>query len=373
MPTALCCFFEAYPPASGAASVSYNLAKFLPGRCVLVQLNGRGGRLAIDGDVEVVSLAGASESRLQRLKRLPGFVSEMVAEIQRADAGLVILEGASWAFYHWMLLRGIRGAVPRAKIVYHSHNVEYQLRVQRHNRAIATLTRWAEGRLLTHADVVTAVSQVDRDEFVRLYGVRPMLLPNGVDMGKFARPNATIIDRLRKQYRIDRKTMLFAGFYGYHPNREAIDFLRSQVMPAVRDRYPTATLAFSGGGAPYEDEWIRNVGSVPYDEFAPFVAACGIALAPIFSGSGTRLKILEAMAAGLPVVATRKAAEGLPVSDGEEILFAQDGGQFVNRIAQLFENPDLAQSLRARARLMVAKSFAWEAITERFARDVATL
>ncbi|MGC2760730.1 MAG: hypothetical protein WA206_05430, partial [Candidatus Binatus sp.] len=117
---AIISFYEAYPPASGAASVSYNLAKFLSGSSVLVQLGRHDGRFVTADGVEVVTLAGASESRPQRLGRLPGFVNRMVAEIRRAAPDVVILEGASWAFYHWMLLRRIRRAIPQTKVVYHS-------------------------------------------------------------------------------------------------------------------------------------------------------------------------------------------------------------------------------------------------------------
>jgi glycosyltransferase involved in cell wall biosynthesis len=363
----VCCFYESYPPASGAASVSYNLAKFSSGSRVLLQLGSREERLVTTDNVQIVTLAGASQSRRERLARLPGFVNRMVAEIRRAEPEVAILEGASWALYHWMLLQRIRRAIPKTKIIYHSHNVEYLLRSQRHSRTVATLTRWAEGRLIKNTHMATAVSEVDQNHFARLYGVRPILLPNGVDVERFTDPDPNAVDRLKKLYRLDGHTLLFAGFYAYDPNREAIDFLVRSVMPALRERYPSATLALTGGGAPYHEPWIRNVGSIAYDDFAPFVAACGIAVAPIFSGSGTRLKILEAMAAGIPVLATEKAAEGLSLTHGEDILFAGDKDDFVRSLAELFENPCLAANVCERARVTIAK-FSWQAIVNEFER-----
>src|SRR5208282_5953149 len=168
------------------------------------------------------------------------------------------------------------------------------------------------------------------------------------------------------------RTLLFAGFYAYGPNREAIDFLVTSVMPALRHSHPSATLALTGGGAPYHEPWIRNAGSIPYDDFAGFVGACGVAVAPIFSGSGTRLKILEAMAAGVPVVATEKAAEGLSLENGEDILFARDRDEFVGRISELFDNPDFAARLRERARHTVASKFTWDSIARKFQDDMLT-
>ncbi len=367
---AIIAFYEAYPPASGAASVSYNLAKFLSGSSVLVQLGRHDGRFVTADGVEVVTLAGASESRPKRLVRLRGFVSRMVAEIRRAAPDVVILEGASWAFYHWMLLRQIRRAIPQTKVVYHSHNVEYLLRSMRNGRVVALLTRLAERRVVRDADLVTAVSQVDQSHFTRLYGVTPILLPNGVDTKRFAPLDRQTIASLRAKYGIDSRTLLFAGFYAYGPNREAIDFLVTSVMPALRHSHPSATLALTGGGAPYHEPWIRNAGSIPYDDFAGFVGACGVAVAPIFFGSGTRLKILEAMAAGIPVVATEKAAEGLSLKHGEDILFARDGDEFVQRISELFDDPEFAARLCERGRLKATSKFSWDGIARKFEDDI---
>ncbi|MGA7872485.1 MAG: glycosyltransferase family 4 protein [Candidatus Binatus sp.] len=370
MKIVFCCFYQGYPPAHGSASVSYNLAKFASGSSVLVQLGCHDGRFVTADGVEVVTLAGASESRRERLIRLPGFVNRMIAEIRMAEPDVVILEGASWAFYHWMLLRRIRRAIPQTKVVYHSHAVEYLLRSIRNGRAVALLTRLAERRLARDADLVTAVSEVDQSHFVRLYGVKPILLPNGVDTERFAPLDRQTIASLRAKYGIDSRTLLFAGFYAFPPNREAIDFLVTSVVPALRQRHPSATLALTGGGAPYREPWIRNAGSLPYDEFPGFVAACGVAVAPIFWGSGTRLKILEAMAAGIPVVATEKAAEGLGLKHGEDILFARDGDEFVRRISELFDNPHPVARLCERGRLKAASKFSWDAIVRKFEDDM---
>ena len=359
------CFYQAYPPTSGAANVSYNLAKFVNGSSRLVQLGPRNERFITADNVEIVTLAGASESRRERLTRLPSFVTRMIQEIRRVEAEVVILEGASWAAYHWMLLRALRNAEPQVKVIYHSHNVEYLLRWQRNGRAAATITRWAEGWLVRNADMVTAVSKVDQDHFAHLYGVKPELLPNGVDVERFAHPDPDAVGRLKKLYGLDRHTLLFAGFYAYGPNREAIDFLVKSIMPALRERYASATLALTGGGAPYRGPSLKNVGSIAYEDFAGFVAACGVAVAPIFSGSGTRLKILEAMAAGIPVVATEKAAEGLSLTHGKDILFARNADEFVRCLGELFDNPGLAAGLRERAAITIAK-FSWQTIVNDF-------
>lgn len=370
MQAAVCCFYEAFPPASGAANVSYDFARFLPGQRILIQAGAQDRRVITADGIEIVSLAGAAESRREKLVRLPGLLSRMLAEIERSSPDLVILEGASWALYHLLLVRRLRHNIPQAKIIYHSHNVEYLLRLRRNRRAIAALTRWAEGRLLRCADLCTAVSEVDQDHFARLYGIKPILLPNAVDAERFARVSTGEIARMRCKYGLDRSTLLFSGFYAYPPNREAVDFLVTAVMPALRKRYPSATLALTGGGAPYREPWIRNVGSVTYGDLPAFVAACGVAVAPIFSGSGTRLKILEAMAAGVPVIATEKAAEGLGLRPHEHFLLAHTPQEFVGTIGALLEDSMFAKNLRRSASHKVRTQFSWYFVMDNFQKAV---
>jgi glycosyltransferase involved in cell wall biosynthesis len=372
MKAAVIAFYEAYPPVSGAAAVSFNIAKFLPTETLLVQVGSRPGTTEVQG-VRLVTVVGASESRVGKITGLRARIRAIVNELVSFQPDFAMLEGASWAMYHWVLLRAIRRALPQVRVVYHAHNVEYVLRRQRNGRAIAAITRWAEGRLLRGADLSTAVSAVDQEHLMRLYGVRPILLPNGVDVHGFAGVGAEDVARMRSTYGLDGRTVLFSGFYAYPPNRKAVDFLANSVMPQLRERYPSATLALTGGGAPYHEPWIRNVGSVPYEDFAPFVAACGVAVAPIFSGSGTRLKILEAMAAGVPVVATEKAAEGLGLTHGEHFLRASNLQEFVNAIAALFENPVLAANLQSFARHRVKAEFSWQAIVRDFDQAIAEL
>ncbi len=355
---------------SGAAAVSFNLAKFLPGTKLLLQVSRQPSVAEVDG-VRIVTLGGFSESKIAKLTSLNNKIRRMVAEVVSFGADVVVLEGASWALYHRILLAQLRRALPSLQIVYHSHNVEFDLRSTKNNRTIAAVTRWAEGSLLRKADIATAVSLVDQSRFIELYEVKPALVPNGVDIDRLSSVSEASISKMRSAHGLDAHTILFSGFYAYPPNREAIDLLVKSIMPALRKRCLAANLALTGGGAPYHEPWIKNAGSVPYEDFTAFVAACGIAAAPIFSGSGTRLKVLEAMAAGLPVVASEKAVEGLGLIDGQHYLRATSVEEFLNAIALLQGDMAIAQRLRLRARAKV-QEYSWRAIAQSFASHIST-
>lgn len=328
-------FYEAYPPVSGAASVTWNCARRSPGKVTLIQLSSTAGEDVVDG-VRVVRLVGSGRG-VGKLIAIRKLVGQIVGRCRTIDPDVIVLEGASWAVYHWMLLRAIRRAGLRARVWYHSHNVEKLLRQDRNGRAIATVTGWAEGRLLRGADRAFAVSTVDQAQFRELYGAATDLWPNGVDVERFDAVSDADVASARERLGIGDCAVLFMGLYAYPPNTRAVDFLNNEVMPRVRERRPEAQLVVLGGRVPYARPWMINPGVVPFEQLPAVVKACAVGAAPVFEGSGTRLKILEYGAAGLAVVSTRKGAEGLDVTDGESILLREGGEGFAEGIAMALD------------------------------------
>lgn len=359
------CFYEAYPPTSGAASVSYNVAKYAEGERYLLQLGAQDREELTSDNVSVITFRGDSNRRIEKIYKLPRFLQRIVGTIKKLSPEIVILEGASWVMYHWLLLRKIRNTCPNIRIVYHSHNVEYLLRKEKHSRLIAELTRWAEGRILRNADMSFAVSEVDRQHFEKLYGISPEILPNGVDLDKFELVTDTDINNLRNAYGLNERTILFMGSYSYRPNREAIDLLIKSVMPKVIQSCPDAQIAIIGDKVPYKEKWLINPGCIPHEEISVFTRACQVGVAPIFSGSGTRLKILEYMAAGIPVVATAKGGEGLSIQNRRDVVIAEEE-HFAGEVVNLFVNGDLAVSLGKNGREVVRSHYSWESIMQHF-------
>lgn len=366
MKTLVLALYEVTPPVSGAAVVSLQLVRHLPGEKILVQLKASGRPTPIESgfqvrDIEIKAANGAGKAAalLARFHR--------IASIVRTEApDLLILEGAAWTFYYWLFLRflGRRGRRPR--LIYHAHNVEYLLRKEKNSRFVAALTGWAEKRLARTADIVTVVSEIDRKLFRDLTGVDGLLLPNGVDAAFFRCPPAKAIESVRIRYGLGRPSLAFMGLPAYPPNREAIAFLRDRIVPDLRDAYPEATLLIFGGDAGFAAPWLRNPGIVPYDEIPALLAAADVCLCPIFSGSGTRLKILEFLAAGRPVVATRKGAEGLDVEDGIHLALADGAEAFLRRILELLEAPAEAARMGEKGRRLIAERYDWPGLVRSF-------
>ena len=164
-------------------------------------------------------------------------------------------------------------------------------------------------------------------------------------------------------------TMLFLGSFRHDPNRIALDWFLGRVMPAVLARQPSARLVVAGSDPPPPHAYADHAGRLemlgcvadvrePLARYAVFVC-------PILSGSGVRVKLLEAFAAGIPAVSTRIGAEGLARKDGEVCALADDPEGFAARVLALFDDPQKAAEMARRARAEVEANWDMAAITRK--------
>jgi len=164
--------------------------------------------------------------------------------------------------------------------------------------------------------------------------------------------------------RDNEDAIVFSGNMEYHPNISAVRFFRREVWPLLRERWPglvwrlvgknpEAVRRFTSGDVRIEVE-----GRV--DDAIRELARAKVAVVPVLAGSGTRLKILEAWAAGLPVVSTTLGAEGLGARNGESLLLADSGPAFAEAVSRLLASPDLRKSLGMAGRLLLEQEFTWE-------------
>jgi glycosyltransferase involved in cell wall biosynthesis len=164
----------------------------------------------------------------------------------------------------------------------------------------------------------------------------------------------------------EEEAIVFSGNMEYHPNKSAVRFFRREVWPLLRERWPglvwrllgknpEAVSLFTSG-----DAQIEVTGAV--DDAVRELARAKVAVVPLLSGSGTRLKILEAWAAGIPVVSTFLGAEGLPVRNGEDILLADNPADFAEAVSRLLASKQLRRQIGAAGRLLLEKEFTWETV-----------
>lgn len=358
--------YKAIPPTSGVAMVTYNIAKYLSGERYLIQLGDPKEDRFIEENLKLINIKCLSENLFVKLVNLAFQLPNIAKKIINLEPDIIILEGASWAVYFLVLFWLIRLKRIKAKIIYHAHNVEYLLRRQKNNIIIALMTRLAEAAILINSDLTFSVSEVDALNFKRIYGVKPRILPNGADIETFDRVTDEEILSVRKRYNLNGKLVLFMGMTAFKPNKEAVDFIINDVFPPLVEKMHDIKLVVIGGKVNYRRSWLINPGTIPFTEVPAFVKACDVCVAPIFTGSGIRIKILEYMAAGKPVVSTEKGAEGINVKDGDNILVADNENEFIEKIICLLKNHLFAEQISSAGMSLVRKDYSWKGIIRDF-------
>lgn len=213
-----------------------------------------------------------------------------------------------------------------------------------------------ERRAVQDADLVLAVSDADRDELIRRYAVpaaRVVTIPNGADTTAYgaASPEARRAARVKLGLP-DRPTVLFAGS-DVPPNQAGLAWVRK-----VAARAPHLTFLVTGAVAPPSRDGIVATGLL--DDFGVALAAADFALCPIEFGGGTKIKLLEGLAAGLPTVAFAEALHGLDL-DGE-VLVAPKTEHGLLRALDRLSDPAVARDLARRGRDAVAARYDWRAL-----------
>ncbi len=233
----------------------------------------------------------------------------------------------------------------------------------------AAKLRRTERRLMERAGTVFAISDIDRDGMARLApAARLTLVPMGIDLVHL-RPPAPLTE-------ITPPRFTFVGAFNWHVNEDAAGWLCREVWPLVREALPDAELNLVGREpsaqvrALTSDPTVKVSGTVA--DVRPYLWESTAILVPLRYGSGVRTKILEAFAAGRPVVSTPVGAEGLPVTHGRHLLLAEDAHGFAEACIRLVREPLLGRHLSEEGRTLVeaqdqdATRFLHEAIAQAF-------
>jgi glycosyltransferase involved in cell wall biosynthesis len=253
------------------------------------------------------------------------------------------------------------------------HNVEYErIRGQvpelteKNFRTLKNL----ELAMCALADAIVAVSDKDRDRMIAdgVPGEKIHLIPHGVDLRRF---RETPVADLHERFGLPRRDRILAyhGTYSYPPNLEAMQVMAGEILPRLERHLGERGISLSvlaiGSHPPNFPlhEKIHFVGSIT--ELAEVLPGADLAVVPLLDGGGTRMKILDYFAAGVPVISTSKGIEGIPVTHGQEALIVDDFDRMADEVARLLEHPEAAQRLAERASAFV-ETLDWDAIARRY-------
>ena len=184
------------------------------------------------------------------------------------------------------------------------------------------------------------------------------VVPNGVDLDYF-HPEAD---------EPEASTVVFTGSINYRPNSDAVAFFVRDVMPRLLRLKPSTKFVVVGQGAP---DWLLRMSGANVEftgavsDVRPYLARAAVVIAPLRVGSGTRLKILEALAMEKAVVTTSIGCEGLALVDGEHLVVADDPQSFAEETARLMSDRKLAAELGRSGRVLAERDYSWSVIVHR--------
>lgn len=218
-------------------------------------------------------------------------------------------------------------------------------------------------------DLCLSVTAKDQQKMTGMFGIplsRSGVVPNG----------ALIENNSPSSIIPQNRGLIFNGALTYQANFDAMQYFLAEIFPLVRNEIPDVLLKITGStmGVPLnllpKDEGVEYTGFL--EDIKPSIVGSRACVVPLRVGGGTRIKILEAMSLGTPVVSTTKGAEGLEVVHGEHLLIADTADQFVRYTVQLLTDDNLRQKLSVKARQLVEEKYDWRGIQQHFCKLVET-
>lgn len=377
-----------YPPHFGGSVRIYNLIRQISRRHAvhLLTFRGENGLLEPSGlapyaqTITIIPRSDAGKRRQQLLslfsrrsfQRLFHYHRDMQAAIDRVvceqQIDLILVEFSQMACFRFP---------PGVPVVLDEHNVEFDLLARMAERANSPLRRLynrieaakfrREELAACRAAVLTLVTSGRDEDILRqqVSGLRTAVITNGVDCEHFARP-------------VGPRTpdaAVFVGATHYFPNEDGVLFFLREIQGRIRAARPGFFLSVVGG-APTPSLTACQSASVEVTGYVkdvrPYMWHAAVFVVPLRMGGGTRFKVVEAMAAGVPVVSTRLGAEGIPAVDGRDLLLADEPDAFADAVVRVLTDSALAAKLSANGLEFVRRYFDWAVIGDKLEAVLTT-
>jgi glycosyltransferase involved in cell wall biosynthesis len=307
------------------------------------------------------------------------FRQQLAAWVQDGAYDVIQVEGLELARYALTLAPAFPHPADRGGsttlIVLDDHNAEYvlQKRLAETERvargwsagAVYSAVQWRklrhfEQRACQQADRVVCVSEADAIALRELPGIRsPYVVPNGVDTEFYRRDAITPLA-------LPPHTLVFTGTMDFRPNVDAVLWFTQEVLPLIRQAVPDVHFYIVGQRPHTRLDVLRDQPAIvvtdAVEDTRPYITGAAVYVAPLLTGGGTRLKLLEALSLQAPVVSTSLGAEGFAVMAGREMLLANGAADFAQAVVALLANRAQAQALGAAGRAFAVQRYDWRYI-----------
>lgn len=364
--------YLAFDSGTGSADSSQRLPELNNSRVVLVPRGQGYGPLQL--------LRGALGSApISVLNYTTNAMRQALRRILQAEAfDFVQVEGVHLCAY----LPLIRALAPEATILMDWHNIESELMDRYADNTSSIARRWyarrtarqlykCEQRLLAECRAHTVCSEREQAQLLkRAPGAAVEVISNGVDVEFFAATPAGATPAIAASTADGaRRSIAFVGSMSYHANIDAACYFVEAIWPTIRERRPELEFRIVGSNPTAQVQALRNHPDVivtgTVDDVRPYYREALAVVVPLRVGGGTRLKVLEAMASGTPVISTSLGAEGLDVTHGSNLLLADDAAAMADAVVNMQAHDERWQQLVENGRRLVAASYDWSSIGQK--------
>lgn len=304
----------------------------------------------------------------------PSFISKIAHTIRNEKVDLIQI-----SFLHGILVTKLITLITRKKIpiVYDAHNVHGDTvkQIPRGSlpypvRCFLSIYLPLLERIVVKyaADHVISVSNEDKTRMIEKYEIteeKITVIPSGAEIIDLSKLNSKNDDKKRLRIENNKIVILFHGTYSYHPNKEAMDLIVNYIAPLIGKEFKNVLFVLAGNGVPICERMnVKSIGFV--EDLYSLLNIADIAIVPILNGGGTRLKILDYLSAGLPIVSTTKGIEGINAKNGEHAIIVDNvNDEFIEAIKYLTDNEQERKKIGLNARRLAEEDYDWDKIGER--------
>ena len=289
--SAIIAFFPIFPTYSGASEVVYSLYKSWPGNRKLFYLNNFQKIERLNSIIKLITI--------------PFLFLKVFIYLFSKRNKIVIIEGASWIGFSFIFLILTKIFIRKAKVIYHAHNIEFEIRKLNSSRATVFLTKQIENLVYKLSDIPTVVSKRDQQKIRQIYNKNSFIFSNGLNLSRL---------QVNKKLR-PKNHILFVGSYLYYPNRLAIKKILKINKKFIKNKLKKFKIVIVGKGLPFNI--LKRNPNINYFEYLSkkklnkLLISSKFFLAPLIKSPGTKIKIIETLMLGIPLIVSRQGMVGI--------------------------------------------------------------
>ena len=349
--TAFITFFPVVPDNMGSSAVVNSRFKSWPYEKKIFQLS-HVNKLN-NKNLKTIFIKKANP--LNKIIYLPKLINEVLKYLRGVNKKIIIIEGASWIFYSFVVFFSFKILLPESKIIYISHSIESEIRKKYSNFIIFFLTKYLEKLVFKYSDISTSVSKIEKIKIKKLYNQKTILYPNGININYKIKKIKPLNDYI-----------IYSGSCFYKPNRVAVEYLNNKIMPNLLINFPNLKLILTGGGFSKKFPWLINKGIVSKKDLYNLIFFSKCMCVPLKFGSGTRIKIIEALSIGAIVLSTSKGIEGIELNKKNPPFIFNNSKKLLKLITYVLKNNKKIKKISVENKSYYKKKYSMESITKDF-------